>query len=305
MKSSKEIGNHLQGSYSLALAGSATLLLCYFKVESTFVGDWELIFLPVFLLFLKNVVIGAKKLISELVHEEEISGNIGSQIIILTNTGELTLSILSGLLLFSICDFLGGADQDAPEATLAAYRAKIYIYLGIILVGYLIYSWLLYRLQEVYYSDDSLLPLHHSAANTFGVVSTTLNTIFSMLTSLLTTTFFVCSGGSCHTLYVSTLSSFLSAVGLSVLDWMPYLNGLTFLFLLIGLLSLYIKNKSFKHKPFLLGLISATSIITSILFYESRLLLYGGNLGMIVAAIWNGRSDQPTLSFPKKKANKV
>jgi len=71
------------------------------------------------------------------------------------------------------------------------------------------------------------------------VVKEVLMNIFSALSMPLS----VCSGGACHSIYISTVTSILSSFSVPLTLVVPVLNYLGFVLQLIGLLSIYSANK--------------------------------------------------------------
>ena len=117
-----------------------------------------------------------------------------------------------------------------------------------------------------------------------------ISSLSNILISFLSSSFFVCSGGACNTIAVSTLSSFFGAIGVSIVDWLPFLDFLTVGMIGFSLISLYARKKSYKYKPFMLGAIGSILIFLDIFLLKIKYFLYIGNLGLIVAAIWNSRT---------------
>jgi len=100
------------------------------------------------------------------------------------------------------------------------------------------------------------------------------------------------SSGMCTQIYMSTITSLLGAFGVSIANFSDYLFPITIVLLMVSLVSLYIKRKSFKHKPFLLGLFASILIILSHCFEVAWFLTYIGNGLMIGAAVWNMRMNK-------------
>lgn len=83
----------------------------------------------------------------------------------------------------------------------------------------------------------------------FPIVGILLNQIFNLLGA----TTMVCAGGACNSIYISSLTLFFSSIGVTLTDWLPYINGLGFVFVAIALVSLYSAKKSFVYPPFIIG----------------------------------------------------
>jgi len=125
-----------------------------------------------------------------------------------------------------------------------------------------------------------------------------------LVTSLLTpvfnflgTSFAVCSGGSCSSIYGSTISAIFSAFGISISEWMPYLDGVTVILVLVSVYVLYYAKKSLTYKPFIIGTIAAVMILVTQFFLTTRYPIYVGNVLMITAAIWNSRLNKAKINF--------
>lgn len=110
----------------------------------------------------------------------------------------------------------------------------------------------------------------------------------------------ICSGGACSSIYVSTITAFFSAIGIS-LTWIKYIKYSAFCFIFISLFSLYSSKKSLFYKPFMISLLGSLIIVINLCFYESYFLLFGGNGLMIGAAFWNSRLNKTKLFCKNSK----
>ena len=126
-------------------------------------------------------------------------------------------------------------------------------------------------------------------------------TIINSLLTILGNTIPICSGGACSSIYVSTITAFFSAIGIS-LTWISYIKYTALMFILISLFSLYSSKKNIFYKPFLLSFLGSVFILINLIFYESYYLLFGGNELMIVAAFWNSKINKANI-FGKKNIN--
>ena len=113
----------------------------------------------------------------------------------------------------------------------------------------------------------------------------------------------VCSGGACSSVYVSAITSFFSAFGISITTWLPYIKYSTFGLILFSLLSLYsgliiiilkimliAGGKRLKYPPLLLGFGGSIAVGYHIIFDpNSFTYIVLGNVAIIAAAIWNWR----------------
>jgi hypothetical protein len=102
------------------------------------------------------------------------------------------------------------------------------------------------------------------------------------------------NSGICAHVYKSTITSQLGVFGVPLSGFSEYLLLIAILLLGISLISLYIKMRSFLHKPFLLRCAATTMIISSHFREYCYYLIYVLNLNllMITAAIWNARMNK-------------
>ena len=123
-----------------------------------------------------------------------------------------------------------------------------------------------------------------------------LSTLVSPLLTFLGSSTFICAGGGCSSIYISTITSFFGAFGIAVVDLVPYMDGLAVVLVLFTVYSLYVQEKNWRYKPFVLGTVGGICIIVNIfLIGPARYLLYFGNVLMIGAAIWNSRLSAPEI----------
>jgi len=164
----------------------------------------------------------------------------------------------------------------------------------------------LYLFTQVFYTysvraaeNALLLPVSNEAKDKgTSLLTTILTPIFNFLGG----SFVLCSGGSCSSIYGSTLSAIFGAFGISVSEFLPYLEGVTIILVLVSVYVLYYAKKSFKYKPFILSAVAAVMIIGTQLFFETRYPIYVGNVLMIGAAIWNSRLNKATSSLFGKRS---
>jgi len=132
----------------------------------------------------------------------------------------------------------------------------------------------------VFYSS---IDSRHKGAS--SVVKEVLMNIFSALSMPLS----VCSGGACHSIYLSTVTSVLSSFSVPLTVVVPFLNYLGFAMQLVGLLSIYTANKwrSVAFWVYVAGMLWQ--------------LIFQGWIGcvlMITAVILNAKTN--TFTFGKK-----
>jgi hypothetical protein len=142
---------------------------------------------------------------------------------------------------------------------------------------------MLLALSMVSFVFFSAIDNRHKGAS--SVVKEVLMNIFSALSMPLS----VCSGGACHSIYLSTVTSVLSSFSVPLTVVVPFLNYLGFALQLVGLLSIYTANKwrSVAFWVYLSGMLIQ--------------LIFQGWIGcimMIVAVVLNAKTN--TFSFGKK-----
>ena len=132
----------------------------------------------------------------------------------------------------------------------------------------------------------------------FPVVGIFLNQLFNLLGA----TTMVCAGGACNSIYISSITLFFSSIGISLTDWLPFLNGLGFIFIIIALLSLYSAKKSVLYPPFYLACGFSLVILLDILGLVHHIaLLVSANLGMVGCSCYNLKHNMAPVSFRRKK----
>jgi len=134
----------------------------------------------------------------------------------------------------------------------------------------------------------------------------------SFLTTLMTPVFnflgssvAICSGGTCTAMYGSTLSAIFGAFGITITEWLPYLDGLTGLLVFVSVYVLWSAKRDYKYKPFLLGVVGAVLIISYLVTSQYKIMLYIGNVMMVVAALWNIKLNRVRWGRAKGKSSKV
>lgn len=129
----------------------------------------------------------------------------------------------------------------------------------------------------------SAIDSRHKGAS--SVVKEVLMNVFSALSMPLS----VCSGGACHSIYLSTVTSILSSLSVPLTVVVPFLNYLGFALQLVGLVSIYTANKwrSVAFWVYAVGMVI-------------QLWVQGwiGCVMMIAAVLLNAKSN--TFTFGKK-----
>ena len=101
----------------------------------------------------------------------------------------------------------------------------------------------------------------------------------------------------CYTLPLTTVSTYLGAFGITVFDVNDLMFPLAIVFIGISLFSLYWKKKSLTYVPFLIGVAAAVIIITSHLLEAGFLMMFSGNILMVIAAIMNSKIGKFTKQW--------
>lgn len=148
-------------------------------------------------------------------------------------------------------------------------------------------------------TEGEAVYLDWSKNTRFPILGILVNQFFNLLGA----TTMVCAGGACNSLYISTITMFFSSVGISLTDWVPYMNGLGFAFVLFALLSLYSAKKSFLYPPFIIGAVCSVVILLNLMHIFTNLYsLIIANVGMVVCSCLNLKMN--TASMPQGRRRK-
>jgi len=275
-------------SYTFFLLNAGTIVLAYAKLEGDlFFFTWMMTLAPTLLYlflmclkYLKDVTI-----IDEAMYKE-VYGVKTNRFQLLDNFFHLVLSLLMLFFVGYSAHFL-----DAGKALVS--RKPMYIAVTLYLATQLAYTIVSNRLEK------EGLPITNEKKDTSLFMS-----IMSPILNFLGSSFVLCSGGTCSSIYGSTISAIFSAFGISISEWMPFLDWFTFLLVIVSVVVLYYAKKSLTYKPFLLSCVAAILIFADTLYFQMRYPIYVGNVLMITAAIWNSRLNKAGFMFfgKKKKA---
>ena len=282
------LNDHLifPASYSFPILNILTLLLVYAKNASDLYVRWSLILFPTCFYFVLQIIISLKDLLFMETHEM----NFTPLEIKLFLTHKFARIILGAvcfifyILLSEYLEFLDYPPDPMPEFS----TTHLYILLFFILFLHLIYSIIVRTMLE----NERECSTNNEKLSLFSIL---MNSLFSILGNTMT----VCSTGACSSIYISTISAFFSAFGITIVDWLPYIRYSAFIFILVSVFSLYSAKKSLLYGPFIISLIGSIMIVVSLLFLETNYLLYGGNILMIFAAYRNAKINK--AGFGKKK----
>jgi hypothetical protein len=128
-----------------------------------------------------------------------------------------------------------------------------------------------------------------------------LTTLTGSFSSLLTATTTICAGGACTPIYGSTIGAILGAFGITLTEWLPYLDGVTGIFVAVSVYILWSAKKDWTYRPFLLSAAAAILIIVHLITQEHKFLLYIGNVMMIGGAFWNIKLNRVRFGKKAKK----
>lgn len=130
-----------------------------------------------------------------------------------------------------------------------------------------------------------------------GVYNSVMNAVFMMLGQSVT----VCSGGACNSIYISTLTSICSALGIPVVEWLPYVQKSVFLLLFFNVYTLWSVKRSFAYPPCVITCVSTALLAYDILVAHSTLIMVVANLAIIAAAIMNMKYNPADFKFSNPK----
>eukprot|EP01016_Furgasonia_blochmanni_P055744 TRINITY_DN9377_c0_g1_i3.p1 TRINITY_DN9377_c0_g1~~TRINITY_DN9377_c0_g1_i3.p1 ORF type:complete len:292 (-),score=88.81 TRINITY_DN9377_c0_g1_i3:301-1176(-) len=264
-----------------------TLLMIYFKLEKSLDVSWWICFIPSYLFLLIRSIKCVYYMLRE--HVDKDLHVLKEKIYLLSHFLSLLIYICAIVVLYLFGEYL-----DAEESGDDAPRDQLFLFSFLGASLYLVYGWYMDNLNQELQTGKSVSMLS-CITHGFMFMGSGVNSLLNLFLAFLSSSFFVCTGGACNSMYISTLSSFFGAVGVSVVDWLPYLDGLTVLMIGISLFSLYAVNRSWTYKPFAIGLIGSLMIVTNMIFFKPKYLLYGGNVMLVTAAIWNSKLSQATI----------
>lgn len=273
-------------SYSFFFFNGASIVLCYCKLEGDlFFFTWKMTLAPTLfylailaLRYLKKVVV-----MDETIYKESYSVKV-NHFQLLDNFFHFLFSLL---LLFIVGYATYSADKESPQIKTKPFYIAAILYFALQLV---------YTYASRSLDQSSHLPTSENEKNTSIVTS-----ILSPVLNFLGSSFVLCTGGTCSTIYGSTISAIFSAFGISISEWLPFLDWLTLLLVIVSVLVLYYAKKDFTYKPFLISLFAAILIFADTLVFQKRYPIYVGNVLMIGSAIWNSRLNKAGFRFGGKK----
>ncbi|KAL4471417.1 hypothetical protein ABPG74_008310 [Tetrahymena malaccensis] len=283
-------------STSFGFLNLLSLAIFYAKVEKNLYVKWWIVFLPTNIFFIYSLL----KVLLFLTKTQSMASKIQNfQDIKLIMIWKFTqIIILSSCIVIAL--FLSQYlqkidDSETPEQVNESLK-HILAAIAVIFFSYWGYSVACKNIIE-----DQYLPFKDSTEEDEKKVSFTQLIINSIL-SLMGNTMTICAGGSCNSIYLSTVSAFFSAFGIPIVEYIHYLNFIAFFFIGISLISLYSVKNTWKYPPFIISAIGSLMICSDMIFEIHNYLTYVGNILIIAGAIWNSRLNK--FSFANRKKNK-
>jgi hypothetical protein len=275
----------LTNNFFLPITSLMSLYLFYQKANDNLMTKWYMCFTPLNFFFAYKFAYFLYKIVKP--DENNIYNIIRTKLVRFENISNLSnffsLLLYSGfIVLFYYIGLFLDTKKDEHIFT------SIYIGFGLISMQ-LIYSFLRtlppFSIMKhvISYKKDDDEEVEQSSYAAF--CSTIMGPVLTYFSNMM----IVCSTntGMCTQIYMSTVASLLGAFGVSVSYFSEYLFPITVVLLGVSLISLYIKRRSLKHKPFLLGCLATILIIVPHYFESLWVLSYIGNGLMFGAAIWN------------------
>lgn len=274
-------------SYSFFILNGASLVLCYCKLEGDlFFFTWKMTLAPTLLYliilslrYLKKVVV-----MDEDVYKESYSVKV-NHFQLIDNFFHFIFSLL---MLFFVAYGTYVADRDNEVKTKPFFIAGA-LYFAV----HFAYTYTSKKIDQ-----ESHLPVTSKTKDTSMVTA-----ILSPILNFLGSSFMLCTGGTCTSIYGSTVSAIFSAFGISISEWLPFLDWFTLVLVIVSVGVLYYAKKDFTYKPFLISAVAAVIIFADTLVFQKRYPIYVANVMMIGAAIWNSRLNKAGFMFGKKKSH--
>jgi len=274
-------------SYTFVAFNAVTAILAYSKVEGDlFFFTWNMTLTPtmVYLLILSILYLKQVIWLDEKTYKESYS--------IKTNRFQLLDNFFHLVFSLVMLFFVGYAAHFLDAGVKKVSTKPMFAALALYMVVQGVYSYVSKRLE-----NSTILPVTNEKET-----SSLATAIMTPILNFLGTSFVFCQGGTCSTIYGSTISAIGSAFGISVSEWLPFLDWLTFLLVLVSVGVLYYAKQELTYKPFLLSVFAATIIFADTFVLQMRYPIYLGNVLMIAAALWNSKLNKAGLFAKKKKA---
>ena len=272
-------------SYSFFAFNLSTLVLTYAKLEGDlFFFTWKMTLAPTILYFIILGLTYLKRVIimDEKTYKESYTLRV-NRFQLLDNFFHMVLTLLT---LFFVTYFAYIQDLDRKDTP----KKPLYITIGLYLFTQLVYTIMSKNIEE-----EPLLGTEKKKSDSL------LTVLMTPILNFLGGSFMLCGGGQCSGIYGSTISAIFSAFGISVSEWLPYLDWLTLLLVLVSVGVLYYAKQDWKYKPFLMSCVAAVLIFADTLHFHMRYPVYVGNVLMIAGALWNSKLNKAGLFARRKK----
>ena len=284
----------LPASYTVPILNLITLVLLYSKVEGElFFWSWTATLSPTLLSLL---VIAGKSLYALIAFDP-------SKVMESKEYTHVKLYFIKSLfnIIFSIFGFaivyVYGALKDNVNSQIT--NSHLFALLAALMLVYLIYSFWVDTEANRLMLPAAVQDQHSSLKNR---ITACFSAMIAPIVNFLGASMVICSGGGCTTIYGSTISAIFGAFGVSATEWLPFLDWLTGILVLVSVYVIYTAKHSFTYLPFILSSIAGVLILTSMLFLTTRYFIYIGNVLMITSAYLNYKMNVPNLFKRKPKS---
>jgi len=274
-------------SYTFGILNGLTVIFAYAKLEGDlFFFDWKMTLAPtiLYLIILTLRYLHKVVFMDEKVYKESFSLKL--------NRFQLLDHFFHFIMTLNMLFFVGYAAYFLDVEEVKVPTKPLYIAIALYLIIQIVYSAVSRSIE-----NDNLLPMTNKEKD-----SSIFTAIMSPILNFLGSSFVLCSGGQCSGIYGSTISAIGSAFGVSVAEWLPFLDYFTLLLVLVSVMVLYYAKKDLMYKPFLISVFAGILIFADTLYFQMRYPIYVGNVLMIAGALWNSKLNKANLMpFPIRK----
>lgn len=294
-------------SYSVILLNTLTLVFLYLKVEvGSFESGFKAACIPTFTFFLYQIYANFKAILLIDVRKESEAKMKNPLLFIVRCLYNVLESLLCFICLFVITD-IAETEEDQRSFTplFLIIQIQLLVHFAFTIVHrklegkHVAYLPVSKASESVGLEINSLSGKAPAGASSGGL--SFISTLAGSFTGLLTATTTICAGGACTPIYGSTIGAILGAFGITLTEWLPYLDGVTGIFVVISLYIMWSAKKEWLYKPFLLSAAAAVLIIFHLITQEHKFLMYLGNAMMIGGAVWNVKLNRVRFGKKAKK----
>lgn len=285
----------LPTSYGFPILNLISLMLVYSKVEGElFFWSWTAVLTPT---MLSLIIVAAQNFFTLVTFDP-------SDTTALKEYSSLKLHFIKSMfnVIFSIFGFLivyvFGALKDKVSNQIN--NSHGFALVACILVAYIVYSVWVDQEARKAMIPSAMQEAHSGFKNR---LTACLSAMVAPIMNFLGASMVICSGGACTTIYGSTISAIFGAFGVSATNWLPFLDWLTAIIVLVSVYVVYTAKYSVKYPPFLLSAAGAVCILSNMLFFTARYLIWAGNVLMILSAYLNYRLNVPSMFKRKAKSS--